>query len=385
MTSARPPDERVRPIPEQWAVDACVRITGLRNLKDVAMAGEQPPADAAKRAAVARAIDSFLETAVDAIDRRAKWMGRRGPIDRWRGTSVVVAYQSLHAAEVFLVDLLPDEQIQVLVPSVVARATAALMPGDPRRAAIEQLPHQVAELRPAYRTAVQQAMRIGYDASDRTHVRVRNFRNMLFASAALLLVLLGALVLLVARSPEAMPLCFTPGNTSVSTTTTTAAAAQTVCPSGDGKHPSGGDVVIVAGLGLLGGALAAAFSIRNVRGTSTPYDVPIALALLKPPLGALTAVSSILLLGGNFVPGLSELDSQRQILAYALVFGYAQQLISRLIDNQADSIMKSLPGKDGGDSRPLAPVTAPPAAPSPPPEPGLVARIREAIRPSRKR
>jgi hypothetical protein len=293
----------------------------------------------------------------------------------------VVAYQSLHAADVFLVDLLPDEQIQVLVPSVVARATAALTPGDPRRAAIEQLPQQVAELRPGYRTAVQQAMRIGYDASDRTHVRVRNFRNMLFASAALLLVLLGALVLLVARSPEAMPLCFTPGNTSVATTTA-AAEAQTVCPSGDGKHPSGGDVVIVAGLGLLGGALAAAFSIRNVRGTSTPYDVPIALALLKPPLGALTAVSSILLLGGNFVPGLSELDSQRQILAYALVFGYAQQLISRLIDNQADLIMKNLPGKDGGDNPPVA---APPVAPSPPPQPGLVARIREAIRRPRKR
>jgi hypothetical protein len=47
--------------------------------------------------------------------------------------------------------------------------------------------------------------------------------------------------------------------------------------------------------------------------------------------------------------------------------------------------MKSLPGKDGGDSRPPAPVTAPPVAPSPPPEPGLVARLREAIRPSRKR
>lgn len=384
MSPDHRPEGRVRPIPEQWAVDACVRITGLRNLKDVAMAGIQPPGDAAKRAAVARAIESFLDTAVDSIDRSVKWMGRRGPIDRWRGTSVVVAYQSLHAAEVFLVDLLPDEQIQVLVPSVVARATAALMPGDPRRAAIEQLPQQVADLRPGYRTAVQQAMRIGYDASDRTHVRVRNFRNMLFASAALLMVLLGALVLLVARSPEAMPLCFTPGNTSV-TTTTAAAQAQTVCPSGDGKHPSGGDVVIVAGLGLLGGALAAAFSIRNVRGTSTPYDVPIALALLKPPLGALTAVSSILLLGGNFVPGLSELDSQRQILAYALVFGYAQQLISRLIDNQADSIMKSLPGKDGGDNRPVAPVTAPPVAPTPLPEPGLVERIRKAIRRPRKR
>jgi hypothetical protein len=47
--------------------------------------------------------------------------------------------------------------------------------------------------------------------------------------------------------------------------------------------------------------------------------------------------------------------------------------------------MKSLPGKDGGDNRPVAPVTAPPVAPTPPPEPGLVERIRKAIRRPRKR
>lgn len=49
----------------------------------------------------------------------------------------------------------------------------------------------------------------------------------------------------------------------------------------------------------------------------------------KVPAGALTAVAGILLLGGEFVPGLSELDSQRQILAYALVLGYAQQPATR--------------------------------------------------------
>jgi hypothetical protein len=54
-------------------------------------------------------------------------------------------------------------------------------------------------------------------------------------------------------------------------------------------------------------------------------------------------VTGLLLLGGNFVPGLSELDSQRQILAYALAFGYAQQLVSRLIDDRARMIVSRLP------------------------------------------
>jgi hypothetical protein len=61
------------------------------------------------------------------------------------------------------------------------------------------------------------------------------------------------------------------------------------------------------------------------------------------PLCAFTAVTGLLLLGGNFVPGLSELDNQRQILAYALAFGYAQQLISRLVDARARTIFNQLP------------------------------------------
>jgi hypothetical protein len=126
--------------------------------------------------------------------------------------------------------------------------------------------------------------------------------------------------------------------------------------------------MIVVGLGLLGGALAAAFAIRNVRGSSTPYDIPIALALLKVPSGSLTATAGILLLGGGFVPGLSELDSQRQILAYALVFGYAQQLATRFIDDRAQSLLNSLPSKDPEAKQPVPstqPAPAPPTAPSP--------------------
>ena len=373
------PDEHnkpVQPLPEQWAVDACVKIMAIRSLAEVAMA---TPArgDPAKREVVRKAIDKFLYAAQEAI-RRDAGRQKRGPIDRWRGTSVVVTYQSLHAAEVFLVDLLPDEKIMVLVPSVVTRAQAVLDPADPRRAAIDHLPQRAMERQPGYRAEVQQAMRIGYDASDRIHVRVRNLRNMLLASAALITVLMGVLVGLVSLQPNALPLCFAPGSEATAATTPID-EAKTVCPSGDRKHPSSGDILIVAGLGLLGGALAAAFSIRNVQGTSTPYDVPIALALLKLPLGALTAVSCILLLGGRFVPGLSELDNQRQILAYALVFGYAQQLVSRLIDNQAHTVLNSLPSRDPNGRKPALP-TASVSTQQGQKRPGVAKRVRLAIR-----
>jgi len=70
------------------------------------------------------------------------------------------------------------------------------------------------------------------------------------------------------------------------------------------------------------------------------------------PSGALTAVAGLLLLRGQFLPGLSALDTQQQILAYALVLGYAQQLFTRLIDRRAQSILDGVPSKDSEATQP---------------------------------
>jgi hypothetical protein len=108
--------------------------------------------------------------------------------------------------------------------------------------------------------------------------------------------------------------------------------------------------------------------------------VPLALALLKVPTGALTAVTGILLLGGGFVPGFSELDTQRQILAYALIFGYAQQLATRYLDNRATSLLAEVPSKHTPltQTRSLPPTDAP-EPPSPEaPSTGSVHPIRPA-------
>ena len=168
--------------------------------------------------------------------------------------------------------------------------------------------------------------------------------------------------------PTAVPFCFEPG-------ASTTGGVTVACPSGDGPgaHPMPLDVVVVAALGLLGGALSAAVSIRNLRGTSTPYDIPIALALLKVPAGALTAIGALIAIRGDFIPGLSALDSQEQILAYALVFGYAQQLLTGLIDRQAHDLLNAVPSKDAEQGRPQLPAAksppGPPGAPPPAPAP----------------
>jgi hypothetical protein len=118
------------------------------------------------------------------------------------------------------------------------------------------------------------------------------------------------------------------------------------------------DLALIELVGLIAAAVAAAVSLRGIKGTSTPYGLPVALALLKLPTGALTAVLGILLMRGGFVPGLSALDSSAQILAWAVVFGYAQQLFTGVVDAQAQTVLDDVSGKSpaaAGDGTGAAP------------------------------
>jgi hypothetical protein len=118
-------------------------------------------------------------------------------------------------------------------------------------------------------------------------------------------------------------------------------------------------VLLIELLGMVGAALAAAFALRNIRGTSTPYEVPVALALLKVPAGALTAFVGLMFVRAAFVPGLTALDSQNQILGYAILFGYAQQLITGLVDKQGQTLLNDSSPRD--QTQPTEPTASPPA------------------------
>lgn len=92
-------------------------------------------------------------------------------------------------------------------------------------------------------------------------------------------------------------------------------------------------------------ALSVAFTVQRLRGTSAPYDIPLALTINKLPSGVLTSIVGLILIQGDFIPGLSELDNQGQILAYAVLFGFAQHLATRYIDQKAEEVIESVPKK----------------------------------------
>ena len=257
----------------------------------------------------------------------------------WRGTLIEAAYQNLHSAEILMAPLYDDVQVAAEIPEAIARVEVGLDRDDPRRIAALRL-RDAKPADPGTREGFVKAVQVGFEAADAEHARLRSFRNAVVGSAAVLAVILVAFIAYVWEHPAVLPLCFVtePGNTRV-------------CAAG-GSSPQGYDLLTVAALGMLGGLLSAIVSIRNMQGTSLAYDVPTALAALKLPVGALSAMGGLLLIKANFVPGLSQLDSQEQILAYAFIFGVAQQLLVGAVDKHAQQLLGAAPSKAASSARP---------------------------------
>jgi hypothetical protein len=315
-----------------WAQDVLVRADRLQAKLDAIKADNTLTPGNHE---LAGAVESRLKDARCAALRVSPRPSRAS--NWWRGTVVEAAYQNLHAAEILIVSLYDDNQVAAEIPEAIARVEVSLDRDDPRRIAALRLQDAKPE-DPATRERLAKAVQIGFEAADAEHARVRSFRNAVVGSAAVLAVILAGFVAYVWYHPTVMPLCFIQDG-------------KTVCATG-GDSPSHFDLVTVAALGVLGGMLAAIVSIRNMQGTSLAYDVPTALAALKLPVGALSAMGGLLLIKANFVPGLSQLDSQEQILAYAFTFGVAQQLLIGMVDRHAQELLSAAPSKAASSTRP---------------------------------
>src|SRR5918996_2431622 len=301
-------------------------------------------------AARARGLEPWQEEIAAGVLRHVKRArdaaNRRDPTpwavpNWWRGTLTEAAYRNLHAARAQMVDLLGDDELPAEVHGAMARAQLTLPRDDPRRIPARVIHGQPPErVRPFLRGLVDDS----YQALDGKHAQLRSFRNILLLTALIVTLLVGLTVAVVSWQPTWVPLCF-PNEVLMDGASGASVVQGQNCPTSSGDSgPGYGDGLVVALLGALGGALTAAISIRNLKGTSTPYDVPVALAMLKVPLGAFTAILALVAIQGDFVPGLSVLDSQEQILAYALIFGFSQQLVTRLLDQRAQTLLEDLPG-----------------------------------------
>ncbi|MDF6023103.1 hypothetical protein [Streptomyces sp. JH34] len=279
---------------------------------------------------------------------------------------VIVGRIHIDAAHNILLRLSKDSEVLPLLPGVLAFLREHLLPDDPRRIEAERIAKEASEEKPpsdVKREILLEAMGVARQARVDEAMRVRSFVYIVWwimlglTALAVLIAILGFV------SPGTVPLCFTPEELNES-------AKVAVCPVEMNRIPEtanpaearelvagaaeGADYLIIELVGLLAASIAAAAALRRMRGTSTPFAVPLTLALLKLPTGALTAVLGILLMRGGFVPGLTNLDSSAQIIAWAVVFGYAQQIFTHFVDNQAQSIL----AVGGPGAAPPAPSTS---------------------------
>jgi hypothetical protein len=220
-------------------------------------------------------------------------------------------------------------------------------------------------------------VRAASSAGLREQIRLRSFRNVVVVTAGLMTLLAIGVALTGFFWRTLVPLCFAPEEAGITTVVCPTAQSEPFIPEGQQQQGDGGqqqdnvevedidnvtertakpaDLMVVELVGLTAAAIAAAAAIRRIKGSSERYGLPVALAALKLPTGAITAFLGLLLMRGQFVPGLTALDTSAQILAWALVFGYAQQLFTRFVDQQGQTVLDNIRGADQPPPNPPAP------------------------------
>lgn len=101
---------------------------------------------------------------------------------------------------------------------------------------------------------------------------------------------------------------------------------------------STGDLVAIELWGALGGLVGIIPAIGRLRLTSRPSSLQIAQLVLKPIAGGAVALFAIVLLQGGLIKQLSPV-ADNAIAAYAVLFGFAQEILTRAIDRRAGTLL----------------------------------------------
>lgn len=283
-----------------WQGQVMGRSVWLRE-RLIALAERKAPADR-----VARIAD-----VLDAVDVLATTP--QGPLRRWRGGDVERAWALVHSAEALMVGLNSD------LAGFRGRLSSAvdhLPDKDPRRNVADCIGRTDAGDCPEEMGATLQA---SLTAADAAHARTHSFRNVVLLAGVVLwagVILLGVLGLVAGND---FPLC--------------------------GASPCGGIalsvplVLPVMLVGSIAGMITGVVALRNLSGTSAPFQVPVALLLLKVPAGALTAVAALLMIGVIALDGIPTPKDVAGVLGVAVFFGAAQEVFTHWVDRHAATLL----------------------------------------------
>jgi hypothetical protein len=363
------------PVLVAWREGTLTRAFELEALCDWITAKDSLNGDGA----LVKAVKCHLAAARDAA--LAKKLDPQNRFRVFRGGSLIErARSNLDAAEAQLLNFAPPDYVLGQMPSLLRHVQRHLRPTDPGRQEFERIARSLGINNPKHplsesdeerdqrtikkeRGKIVTTVRAASSQALRVNIRLRSFRNVVVLTTVLMALLAIGVALTGYYSPTLVPLCFAPEESGTAIVVCPTGQSERFTPSQAGLAAQGDapkrdiddvvaetvkpeDLMVVELVGLAAAAIAAAAAIRNIKGSSERYGLPLALAALKLPTGAITAFLGLLLMRGQFVPGLNALDTTAQILAWALVFGFAQELFTHFVDQQGQTVLNSVRGAD---------------------------------------
>jgi len=265
--------------------------------------------------------------------------GRQNSLEDWySGAGLETAWSELHRAGERLLLILNPVAVKQRVSGLDAALRNNLKADDPRLTPaiarlkeIAQLP--LDQFDPAVREELRSFQELANTTSDEAHANVRSLRNLLIVVGASLLFGLALLIGLHALGPGFLDL-------------------SGPSPAAGTKGPDAVEVWEVIAVGALGGGIAAVFTVAKLGGYAGPYRLPVYQALIRVPAGAAVSLAAVLLLQSGLIKGLTA-QSGLAILGVALVFGYAPDILLRMMDQKATSLLGQAQSKNNPERPPL--------------------------------
>ncbi|WP_181765377.1 hypothetical protein [Streptomyces albidus (ex Kaewkla and Franco 2022)] len=257
----------------------------------------------------------------------------------------MAALANVHEAEVEVLRLLHREELKSQVPRILAHAESQLGNKDDGlirlRSDWERANKKGRSIPKETKDIAAATLHAANEVEDEQRARVHSFTQILICSIVIMFLIAIAFAIWASLDREvARIFCFPDENI----------VNLRHCPIG--FNAEGSDIFLVEFTGMFAAALAGAVSLRRMQGTSGPYHVSVLLLLLRLPVGALTALLGILLISGEFFPGLTRLDSGPQIIAWAAAFGVLQETVTRTVDKQGRAILSGASEEGSGAPQP---------------------------------
>jgi hypothetical protein len=254
----------------------------------------------------------------------------------WSGSEVDEAWRALHRASQALLMVADDAVVKSQLAGMAADVVTALSPGDIREKGYLKTVEQLAV--PSVEVISQQdrdqlrAIRADCDNSfDAAHADARTYRNTLVQLGAFLAIVLVVVALIAA------------GDTSFRSVFSGSRAA--VGP---------WYVFELELIASLAGLTSAVLALRSYTGFQFTYGLPFVQAWLKGGAGAATGLMGVLLVQSGVISSLKA-QSGAGVLATAIIFGSAQYLFTRLVDQHAQGILQSAGSPNDPSTDPQTP------------------------------